>query len=88
VLLKSVIGTWLTPLRRSATSVCLSVAEGMVALDGRKRNAYRIAMGEMREACAAIEIATRLGLVRELDVRDGDRQDRILRTLVRLARER
>ena len=72
-------------LRRSATSVCLSVAEGMGATAGRKRSAYRIALGEMREAIAAIDIATRLGFARPLAPEAADRQDRIVRTLVKLA---
>ena len=73
-------------LRRSSTSVCLNLAEGMAAAPGwSKRNAYGIALREMRESVAAIEIAIRLAYVRPLDEMVADRQDRIVGTLVRLA---
>ena len=69
-------------LRRSSTSVCLNLAEGYGAYGGSKRNAYRIALREMREAVAALDIARRLGF--EVDV-DEDRQSKIIGTLVKLA---
>ena len=46
-------------LRRSSTSVCLHIAEGMGQRDGRRRNAYRIALGEVREAVAECRDMTR-----------------------------
>ena len=73
-------------LRRSSTSVCLNTAEGAAAASGRaKLNCYRIALREMRESVAAVEIAGRLGYVESLDALAADRQDRIVGTLVRLA---
>ena len=72
-------------LRRSSTSVCLNLAEGMAATGRSKRNAYGIALREMRESVAAIEIAIRLAYVRPLEGALADRQDRIVGTLVRLA---
>ena len=72
-------------LRRSSTSVCLNLAEGMAATGRSKRNAYGIALREMRESVAAIEIAIRLAYVRPLEGAVADRQDRIVGTLVRLA---
>ena len=73
-------------LRRSATAVALNVAEGSGATGGDKRRAYRIALREMREAVACLQIASRLQYV-EPDVSlDRDRQSRIVGTLVRLAR--
>ena len=72
-------------LRRSSTSVCLNLAEGMAATGASKRNCYRIALREMRESVAAIDIATRLTYVRALDTVAVDRQSRIVGTLVRLA---
>ena len=73
-------------LRRSSTSVALNVAEGMAATGRVRTNAYRIALREMRESVAALEIATRLEYVAGLDAGDADRQDRIVGTLVRLAK--
>lgn len=73
-------------LRRSSTSVALNVAEGMGACGRVKTNCYRIALREMRESVAAIEIAERLGYVGAFDEQSADRQDRIVGTLVRLAR--
>ena len=72
-------------LRRSSTSVCLNLAEGMGATGRSKRQAYRVALREMREAMAAIEIATRLDYVRPFDDQTVDRQQRIIATLIRLA---
>ena len=72
-------------LRRSSTSVCLNLAEGMAADGASKRNCYRIALREMRESVAAVDIATRLAYVRPVDETRADRQARILGTLVRLA---
>ena len=51
-----------------------------------KANCYRIALREMRESMAAIEVATRLGYVRSLDPDALNRQDHIVATLVRLAK--
>ena len=42
-------------LRRSATSVGLNLAEGMGAVAGNKRKAYRYALQEMREAVMAVD---------------------------------
>ena len=72
-------------LRRSSTSVCLNLAEGMAATGAAKRNCYRIALREMRESVAAIDIALRLAYVRSMDAATVDRQSRIVGTLVRLA---
>ena len=73
-------------LRRCSTSVGLNTAEGMGAVAGNKRNSYRIALREMREAVAALDIAGCLGYIGSLDAKDADRQDHIVRTLIRLAR--
>ena len=75
-------------LRRSSTAVALNVAEGMGATGRVKVNAYRIALREMREAIVAIDIAMRLEYIAGPDDRMADRQDRIVGTLVRLARPR
>lgn len=73
-------------LRRCSTSVGLNTAEGMGATGGNKLNSYRVALREMREAVAAVEIATRLGYIDSIDRDAIDRQSRILGTLVMLAR--
>ena len=75
-------------LRRSSTSVALNVAEGMGATGRVKINSYRIALREMRESMAAIEIASRLEYIPTLDHACNDRQDHIVATLVRLAKPR
>ena len=72
-------------LRRSATSVCLNTAEGMGATGRSKRQCYRVALREMREAMAALGIAARLGFIKEPDAAAADRQSHIIATLVRLA---
>jgi len=72
-------------LRRSSTAVCLNIAEGMGATGRSKRQCYRVALREMRESVAAIDIATRLAYVRSIDAVTADRQSRIIGTLVRLA---
>ena len=72
-------------LRRSSTSVVLNVAEGSGAVGGCRTKAYRVALAEMREALAAIDVAVRLGYVAAFDSDAEDRQQRILATLIRLA---
>ena len=71
-------------LRRSSTSVVLNLAEGMGATGRSKTQAYRVALREMRESVAAIEIGVRLEYVGGTGAVDADRQDRIVGTLVRL----
>ena len=73
-------------LRRSSTAVALNVAEGMGATGRVKTNAYRVALREMREASAAIDVAGRLGYAKITGLAELDRQSRITGTLVKLAR--
>ena len=72
-------------LRRSSTSVVLNLAEGMGGCGRAKTNCYRIALREMRESMAALDIALRLGYAEAFDDRDIERQKRIVGTLVKLA---
>ena len=72
-------------LVRSTTSVVLNLAEGMGGVGNAKTNHYRIALREMRESVAGIELAQRLRYVRPLDDDAAARQHRIVGTLVRLA---
>ena len=73
-------------LSRSCVSVGLNLAEGAGACGGDKRRSYRIALREMGESAAAIEMACALGYAEPMAEDDGDRQDRIVGTLVQLAR--
>ncbi len=72
-------------LQRSSVSVALNTAEGMSNNGRRKLAAYRIALGEMRESMAAIDIATRLKYIKALSDDANDRQQKIIATLVNLA---
>ncbi|HEX4477834.1 MAG TPA: four helix bundle protein [Polyangiaceae bacterium] len=72
-------------LRRSSAAVALNTAEGMYAR-GRSRGAcYNIALREMRESYAVLEVSVRLRYIAELDAALEDRIQRILGTLVRLS---
>jgi four helix bundle protein len=73
-------------LQRSSLSVVLNLAEGMGAIGKSKIRSYRIALGEMRESVTALEMAFRLGYASRLGAGSVDRQERIVATLVRLAR--
>ena len=72
-------------LRRASSSVALNLAEGMYAR-GRSRTAcYNIALREMRESYAALEVSVRLGYVAPLPEGLEQRVAHILGTLVRLS---
>ena len=73
-------------LSRCSKSVCLNTSEGMGATGGAKRQAYRIALREMRESIGAVDVATRLRYARPLGDAAADRQDHIVATLVKLAK--
>src|SRR5580765_2277438 len=71
-------------LRRASTSVALNTAEGMHAR-GRSRTAcYNIALREMRESYAALEVSVRLRYLPPLAPELEDRIQRVLGTLYRL----
>jgi four helix bundle protein len=72
-------------LRRSSASVVLNVAEGMSALGRSKTAAYNVALREMRESHAALDVSLRLGYVPSLEAPCEDRIQRILATLYRLS---
>ncbi|HVW24543.1 MAG TPA: four helix bundle protein [Polyangiaceae bacterium] len=72
-------------LRRAATSVALNTAEAWVAR-GRSRIAcYNLALREMRESYAALEIAVRLRYLPPLSTELEARCQRILATLYKLS---
>src|SRR5580765_7894134 len=67
-------------LRRASTSVALNLAEGMYAR-GRSRTAcYNIALREMRESFAALEVSVRLRYLPPLGEKLEERIQRILGT--------
>ena len=72
-------------LRRAASSVALNSAEGMYAR-GRSRTAcFNIALREMRECYAALEVAVLLRYLPPLRAELDDRIQRIIGTLYRLS---
>jgi four helix bundle protein len=72
-------------LKRSSASVALNTAEGMYAKAGNRTAAYGVALREMRESFAALEIAVRLRYIAPLEPALVAECNRIIGTLVRLA---
>ena len=72
-------------LKRSSCSVALNTAEGMYARGGSRTAAYGVALREMRESFAALEIAVRLHYIAPLEPGLVDQCQKIIGTLVRLA---
>ena len=72
-------------LRRASSSVALNCAEAMYAR-GRSRTAcYNIALREMRESYAALEVSVLLHYLPPLRAELDDRIQRIIGTLYRLS---
>ncbi len=74
-------------LRRAARSVYLNSAEAFSHRAGNRRNRLDIALGEAREARAALALADALGYVR-LDPSLDGLADKICATLYKLGRRR
>ena len=72
-------------LRRASAAVVLNTAEGMYARGRSRQACYNIALREMRESYAALEVAVRLGYVAPLPSELERRIAHILGTLVRLS---
>ena len=72
-------------LRRASSSVALNCAEGMYARGRSRTAAYNIALREMRESYAALEVSVRLHYLPPLRTELEDRIQRILATLYRLS---
>ena len=72
-------------LRRASTSVVLNVAEGMYARGRSRVHCYNIALREMRESYAALEVSVRLRYIAPLSPELESRISRIIGTLVRLS---
>src|SRR5262245_39189148 len=72
-------------LRRSSASVVLNVADGMYARGRSRTHSYNVALREMRESYAALEVSVRLGYLAPLPEELERRVSQILGTLVRLS---
>ncbi len=72
-------------LRRSSVAVVLNTAEGMYARGRSRTHSYNIALREMRESYAALEVSVRLRYVAPLSPELERRVAHILGTLVRLS---
>ena len=75
-------------LRRASRSVVLNTAEGMDARGRNKSAKYTIALCEMRESYAALEVSVRLRYIPPLVAPLEDRSQKIIGTLYRLAHSR
>ena len=73
-------------LRRAVTSVCLNVGEGMGACEGSKRQAYRVALKEMRETASGLRLAASWGYIARRSVEETDLEGKITAQLIKLAK--
>ena len=71
--------------RRASSSVALNTAEGMHARGRSRMVCYSIALREMRESYAALEVSVLLRYLSPLDAALEDRIQHILATLYRLS---
>ena len=72
-------------LRRASASVALNTAEGMYARGRQRVASYNVALREMRESYAALEVSVRLRYIAPLPEAFEQRVAHILGTLVRLS---
>ncbi len=72
-------------LRRASSSVVLNTAEGMHARGRSRTHCYNIALREMRESYAALEVAVLLRYIQPLESAFEERIRRVIGTLVRLS---
>ena len=72
-------------VRRSSSSVVLSLGEGMYSRGGYRTNAYGVALREMGESYSALQAAQVDGYIRPLEPALEAQCRRILGTLVKLA---
>ena len=72
-------------LRRASAAVALNTADGMYARGRSRTHAYNVALREMRESYAALEVSVRLRYVAPLSPELERRVAHILGTLVRLS---
>src|SRR5690349_6944964 len=72
-------------LRRASSAVVLNTSEGMYARGRSRMACYNIALREMRESYAALEVSVLLGYLPPLEETLAHRVQRILGTLYRLS---
>jgi four helix bundle protein len=72
-------------LRRSSSSVVLSLGEGMYSRGGHRTNAYGVALREMGESYSALQAAQIHGYIGVMEPGLEAQCQRILGTLVKLA---
>lgn len=72
-------------LRRSSAGVALNTAEGMYARGRSRGLCYNIALREMRESHAVLEVSVRLRYIAPLEAGLDGRIQHIMGTLVRLS---
>jgi len=72
-------------LKRASRSVALNTAEGMHARGRSRTAAYNVALREMRESYAALEVSLRLRYLKALEPAFESRSRQILGTLYRLS---
>jgi four helix bundle protein len=72
-------------LRRSSAAVALNVADGMYARGRSRTHSYNVALREMRESYAALEVSVRLEYIAPPSPALEQRIRHILGTLVRLS---
>ena len=73
-------------LRRAAASCALNCAEGSGSQGGNRPTRYHSALGSARETLACIEVAVAMKLIKQPDPSVLARLNRVIGTLVRLAR--
>jgi four helix bundle protein len=73
-------------LRRAAASTSLNLAEGSCSQGPNRPARYYNALGSARETLACIEVAVAMRLIAPPAAEVTDRMQRVIATLVRLAR--
>ena len=73
-------------LRRAAVSIALSISEGSGNPGSNRLVCYGNALGAAREAQACIEVAQAMGHIAAPDSAMTDRINKVIATLVRLAK--
>ena len=73
-------------LKASASSVTLNIGEGSGSFGGIRRERYRTALGSARETLSNLRTAEAFGYVREVPQGVVARMNRVIGTLVRVAR--
>ena len=73
-------------LRRAAASIVLNIAEGSCSQGLNRRARYFNALGSARETLACIEVSLAMKLIASHDNDAIDRINKVIATLVRLAR--